>query len=552
MLASSSTYAARIRRFRLPRLCVAVIGSDASSILERAESLVRDNPFLEFRLDYLSQPAAGLPKLKSFMELHPETTVIATCRRAVNGGKFRGTVAAQLSVLLKAADSGFQLVDLELQSVQALKAAELEELSNRVGIIISHHNFRNTKKLAEPLQGMSKYTADFYKVVSTATNLYDNVTMMKFLEANSAKHEMIGLCMGEQGIISRVLGVRAGSIFTFGAATRGEETAPGQATAMELRDTYRIDSVDAATQVYGVAGDPVEHSLSPVMMNAAFRREAVNAVYLSLHAKSLKDLLACVRDIPMRGLSLTMPYKQAIVDELENSDPLTRLVGACNTLVRSADGKFYGFNTDVAGVVVPLEQRLHLAGARILIVGAGGVARAAAFGLKAKGAEVFLTNRTAQKGQTLARQAKVKYMKRAEVAKQSFDVIINATSVGMGGNKQSPLEEKELNTKYVFDLVYVPAETKLIKMALAKGVQVIPGLEMFVQQGARQFEIWTGKPAPVAEMGYVVSKALERRAADETAEEKKPAAKAAKPAKPAKSAKKAPRKASKTASQSRK
>ncbi len=520
MRASASTYAARIRRFRLPRLCVAVIGSDAASIIERADSLVRDNPFLEFRLDYLSQPLAGLAKLKNFLEMHPEATVIATCRRAVNGGKFRGSVAAQLSVLLKAADSGFQLVDLELQSVENLKPQELQELSNRAGLIISHHNFRNTKKLEEPFEEMSKYPADFYKVVSTATNLYDNVTMMKFLEANSAKHEMIGLCMGEQGIISRVLGVRAGSIFTFGAASRGEETAPGQATATELRDTYRIEIVDAATQVYGVAGDPVEHSLSPVMMNAAFRREAVNAVYLALHAKSAKDLLACVQDIPIRGLSITMPYKQEIVEELENSDALTRQIGACNTVVRSLEGKLYGFNTDVAGVLVPLEQRLHLAGARILLVGAGGVARAAAFGLKAKGAEVFITNRTAEKGQTLARQAKVKYLKRAEVAKQSFDVIINATPVGMGNHKQSPLEEKELNTKYVFDLVYVPAETRLIKMARAKGLQVIPGLEMFVQQGARQFEIWTGKPAPIAEMAYVVTKALERRAAEEVADEK--------------------------------
>src|SRR5271167_4366006 len=527
MRASSSTYAARIRRFRLPRLCIAVIGTDASSIVERAESLVRDNPFLEFRLDYLSQPAAGLPKLKNFLEMHPEATVIATCRRAVNGGKFRGSVAAELDILLKAADCGFQLVDLELQSAKAIKPQELQELSNRVGLIISHHNFRNTRKVEEQFAEMSRYPADFYKVVSTATNLYDNVVMMKFLEAHSGKHEMVGLCMGEQGIISRVLGVRAGSVFTFGAALRGEETAPGQATASELRDIYRIDSVDAATQVYGVAGDPVEHSLSPVMMNAAFRRETVNAVYLSLHAKSLKDLLACVRDIPIRGLSITMPYKQEIVDELENSDPVTRQVGACNTLVRSADGKLYGFNTDVAGIVVPLEQRLHLAGARMLLVGAGGVARAAAFGLKAKGAEVFITNRTPEKAQTLARQAKVKYIKRADVAKQSFDVIINATPVGMGNNKQSPLEEKELNAKYVFDLVYVPAETRLIKMARARNLQVIPGLEMFVQQGARQFEIWTGKPAPIAEMAYVVTKALERRAAEEAIEERRPSAKKA-------------------------
>ena len=538
MRESSSTYASRIRRFRLPRLCIAVVGPDAPTMIERAESLVRDNPFIELRLDYLSQPLSALPKLKAFLEMHPEATFIATCRRTVNGGKFKGSVAAELAVLRKAADSGFPLVDLELQSAEALKAEDLKDLSNRVGVVLSYHNFKSTKKLDEQFGEMSKYPADFYKVVSTATNLYDNVAMMRFVEASSGKHEMVGLCMGEQGIISRVLGVRAGSIFTFGAATRGEETAPGQVLAGELRDTYRIDMVDQATQVYGVAGDPINHSLSPAMMNAAFRRETVNAVYLALHAKSLKDLLACVRDIPLRGLSITMPYKQEMVDALENSDPLTRQIGACNTVVRAADGKLYGFNTDVAGVMVPLEQRLQLAGTRVLIVGAGGVARAAAFGLKNKGAEVFLTNRTAEKGQSLARQAKVKYLKRVEVAKQAFDVIINATPVGMNGNKQSPLEEKELNTKFVFDLVYSPAETKLTKMAVAKGLQVIPGLEMFVQQGARQFEIWTGKPAPMAEMAYVVTKALERRAAEELAEQTTaPAKKAAK-----KSAKPAPRK----------
>jgi 3-dehydroquinate dehydratase/shikimate dehydrogenase len=525
MRSSTTSYASRIHRFRLPRVCVPVVGSDAATMIERAESVVRDNPFLELRLDYLSQPAAALPKLKNFLEMHPEATAIATCRRAVNGGKFKGSIAAELAVLLKAADAGFPLVDIELPSAKSLKVDQLRGLTDRVGLIISYHDFRATKKLEEQFAEMNKYPADFYKVVSTAANLHDNVVMMRFLEANSAKHELVGLCMGEQGIISRVLGVRAGSIFTFGAAKSGEETAPGQVLFNELRDIYRIDNVDAATQVYGVAGDPVEHSLSPIMMNAALRRESVNAVYLSLHAKSLKDLLACVRDIPIRGLSITMPYKQAILDALENSDPLTRQIGACNTVVRSLDGKLYGFNTDVGGIVAPLEQRMHLAGARVLVIGAGGVARAAVFGLKAKGAEVFVTNRTPEKAQSLARQAKAKYLKRADVAKNSFDVIINATPVGMGNGKQSPLEEKELNTKYVFDLVYTPAETKLIKMARTKNIQVIPGLEMFVQQGARQFEIWTGKPAPIAEMAYVVTKALERRTAQEEAEEAKPAVK---------------------------
>ena len=335
----TTVFASRIQRFRLPRVCVAVVGEDASNIIERAESLVRDNPFMEFRLDYLSTPAAGLPKLKHFLDLHPEATVIATCRRAVNGGKFKGSSAAQLDILTKAAATGFQLVDIELQSAEILKPAELAQLKDRVGVILSFHDFKATKKLEETFAEMKRYPADFYKVVSTATSLYDNVQMMKFLEAHSAQHEMVGLCMGEQGIISRVLGVRAGSVFTFAAATRGEETAPGQVTASELRDTYRIEMVDAATQVYGVAGDPVAHSMSPIMMNAAFRRETVNAVFLALHAKTMKDLMACVHDIPIRGLSITMPYKQEIVEELSNSDPLTRQIGACNTVVRASGRK---------------------------------------------------------------------------------------------------------------------------------------------------------------------------------------------------------------------
>ncbi len=322
MRESSSTYASRIRRFRLPRLCIAVVGADAATMVERAESLVRDNPFLELSLDYIAQPLAALPKLKNFVELHPEATFIATCRRAVNGGKFKGPVAAQIAVLRKAADLGFQLVDLELQSVESLKANDLRELYDRVGLIISYHDFKATKNIDRQFKEMSKYPADFYKLVSTATSLHDNVVMMRLLEENSGKHEMVGLCMGEQGIISRVLGVRAGSVFTFGSAAKGEETAPGQVLASELRDVYRIEMVDQATQVYGVAGDPVSHSLSPVMMNAAFRRETVNAVYLALHARSLKDLMACVHEIPIRGLSITMPYKQEMLSLLENSDPL--------------------------------------------------------------------------------------------------------------------------------------------------------------------------------------------------------------------------------------
>src|SRR5258708_9223165 len=198
--------------------------------------------------------------------------------------------------------------------------------------MLSFHDFRATRNLDETLAKMLKVPADFYKVVSTANTLLDNVTMMKFLQTESDKHALIGICMGEQGIISRVLSVRAGSVFTFGAISSDLKTAPGQVSARDLRGIYRIEQVDAATKVYGVAGDPVEHSLSPVIMNTAMRRENVNSVYLPLHAKTLKDLIRCVREIPLHGLSITMPYTHAILPYLDNTDPHTTKIDTCHTV----------------------------------------------------------------------------------------------------------------------------------------------------------------------------------------------------------------------------
>src|ERR1700719_2851899 len=304
-------YAPRLLPLRLPRVCVAVTGSDPNEMAEKAELLARDNSFLEFRLDYLSKPVLALPRVKRFLESHPGTFVIATCRRVANGGKFRGSSASQLDVLGKAAVGGCQLVDVELQTASKCKPEQLQKLRTRAALILSFHDFRATKKLDVTLEKMLVHPADFYKIVSTATTLADNVTMIKFLAHQGDRHSLVGMCMGEQGLISRVLGVRAGSVFTFASAVAGEETAPGQITAQDLRNVYRIEQVDVGTRVYGVVGAPIAHSLSPAIMNAAFRRENVNAVYVSLHAKTLKDLLACVSDIPIHGLSITMPYKEA-------------------------------------------------------------------------------------------------------------------------------------------------------------------------------------------------------------------------------------------------
>ena len=507
-------------RSRIGKVCVAIIGSTPAEMLEKASAVVKETPFLEFRLDYLEKPLLALPKFKQFFAGNTAVTAIATCRRSANGGKFAGTVAAEVEVLSKAASAGFHIIDLELESAEALKKGELQKLRDTgVALIVSHHDFHHTKDLEGIYKRIQPFQPDFIKIVPTAKSLVDNVTLMRFIEHMEDHSNIIGICMGDAGIISRVLGVRAGSAFTFAAASMGEETGPGQIAARTLIETYRIEQVDAATKVYGVAGNPIRSSLSPVMMNTAFRRETVNAVYLALQANKLADLLKLVHEIPIQGLSVTMPLKQEIMAHLEKTDPLSAKIGACNTVLRAQDGKLYGFNTDVAGITGPLEKRMSLRGARALVLGAGGAARAAVFGLRDKGAEVFILNRTTETAQKLARQSGSKTIKKEALAKSPFDVIINATPIGMAGIKGAQLlEAKDLNTKLVFDLVYNPVETPLLRLARQQGIPVITGIEMFVQQGARQFEIWTGKPAPEEEMLRVVIHALRQQAEPATPE----------------------------------
>ncbi len=501
-------YTARSLRLRIPRICVAITSTDPAELLEKAEVVLRENPLIELRLDHLKAPLTAMPRLRRLVEVRPDAVVIATCRRTAAGGGFHGSLEAQLDVLRKAAEAGCQALDIEIESAEAMSADDWEELRSRAAIVLSYHDFKRTGKLEETFGRMRAFNADFYKVVGTATCLHDNVTMIRFLEEHGSEYSMVGMCMGEQGLLSRILSIRAGGAFTFGSAEHGKETAPGQPTFRELRDLYRVEPMESVTKVYGIAGDPVSHSMSPWVMNSAFRRENVNAVYLPLHAKTIDDLLKTVKDLPLNGISVTMPYKQAVVEHLDNSDVLTQRTGACNTIVRGKDGGLFGFNTDVYGIVAAIESRVTLQGARVLVLGAGGAARAAVFGLLAKGAEVSILNRTPAKAHALAKQAGAKTVKHSDLAKMSFDVIFNGTPVGMGSDKHSPLEENEINSVWVFDSVYNPIETRLLKLAQAKGCGTISGAEMFVHQAARQFEIWTGKPAPIDGIRQVLLRQL--------------------------------------------
>ena len=518
----------RMRLINLGKLCIAIQAASPAEMIERAEAALVDSRFLEFRLDSLAKPASALPNVKEFLASRRDVTVLATCRRKHFGGLFTGSLKAELEVLLAAAEAGCQIVDLEVESAEEAAPRQLDQLrdglrASGTALLISFHDFSRTKNLDQAALRIEVFQPDFVKVVSTAKSLADNLAVLKLINDHSRSAQVIGIAMGEEGLVSRVLGLRAGAAFTFAAFSDGpisdkpatistQATAPGQLTVRALRDLYRVEQLDQATRIFGVAGDPIAHSLSPLMHNAAFRRENVNAILLPLITHKVADLLTLARELPLAGVAVTMPLKQDVLPHLANSDPLTARIGACNTLRTGADGKLYGFNTDVAGVVRPLERRLKLQGARIVVVGAGGAARAAVFGLVDQGAEVFVVNIIHEDAVKLAKQAKAKVLKRDLFAKSSFDVLINATPCGMAGNKQPlPITEKELNTSLVFDMVYNPLETPLLKLAKARGIPSVSGMEMFVQQGARQFEIWTGKPAPEAEMMRVVELELRRR-----------------------------------------
>jgi 3-dehydroquinate dehydratase/shikimate dehydrogenase len=509
-------------RPRLGKLCVAIQADSPAALLGRVEEALADSKFLELRLDSLPEPAAAVSGIKGFLAEHRDVTLIATCRRKQLGGNFVGSLSEEFAILLAAAEAGCQIVDLEVESAEEATKAALGQFREGLraagtALLISFHDFTQTRGIEKAADRIEAFAPEYVKVVSTAQKLTDNLSVLRLIEQRSLSTQVVGIAMGEEGLVSRVLGPRAGAEFTFASASDGAETAPGQVTARALRDLYRVDQLDPATRIFGVAGNPITHSLSPLMHNTAFRKENVNAVLLPLKVRALDDLLTMVRELPLAGVAVTMPLKQEVLPHLANpvsgkTKPLTHRIGACNTLRVGADGRIVGFNTDVDGVVRPLEKRLRLRGARVAVLGAGGAARAAVFGLVEQGAEVFIVNRTHETAVALARETKSKSLKHEHLAKARFDVLINSTPCGMKGSKLAmPIEEYELNAGLVFDMVYNPLDTPLLKLARSRKIPVVTGLEMFVQQGARQFEIWTGKPAPEAEMLRVVELELRRR-----------------------------------------
>ena len=454
--------------------------------LRRLRDEVRDADLVELRLDSVSDPdvVAALADRR--------LPVVVTCRPVWEGGAFRGSEEERLRLLGDALKLGAEYVDVEFRAAYAA----LLNGTDRERVVLSMHDF---ERLPEDLSGtavaMCRTGAGVVKIAARVNRLSDCVRLLDVANAMPAPPGRIIIGMGEAGIATRVLASRFGSAWTYAGALSGI----GQVGLQSLLGGYRFRSIQSATELYGVTGLPVSHSVSPAMHNAAFAATGRNAVYLPLPASDADDFLAFATAFNLKGASVTIPHKVALFEKLEalgGADALSRQAGAINT-VRAANGGWEGTNTDVDGFLRPLVDRgVTLRRARVSILGAGGAARAAALGLAREGALVRVHGRQPERAAEVARLVSGEIGPWPPEA-GSWDVLVNSTPIGMHPKPEaSPITAELLTGHVVYDLVYNPADTRLLRDARQHGRRTIGGLEMLVAQAEAQFKYWTGAAPP--------------------------------------------------------
>jgi 3-dehydroquinate dehydratase/shikimate dehydrogenase len=492
----------------LPRICIALGIPDLDRLLEQARREAQaGESFLEFRLDYLADPECGARSIRAFLDEFPDCLVLATCRRHQNHGKFNGSIEDEIHVLDMAVNAGAQAIDIEIESAE-VAAGKLGIFRGRARLIISYHNYEATPQLDALLGRMTRIPADGYKIVATARKPSDFGRVLMLAKAH-ARTPLVVLAMGELGFPSRVLSTGFGGMYTYAAPTAAHGTAAGQVCARQLRHLYRIDRLSRSSRVYGVIADPVRHSISPAVHNRAFQYRRIDAVYLPFLVASaqMRDFFGLAEKLPICGFSVTIPHKQKIIRYLDIVDPVARRIGAVNTVWRKA-GKWRGANTDTSGVTVPLARELRLRNASILIVGNGGGARSAACALADAGARITLVGRNIDRVRSLAKVCGAEPVVIDQLAERYFDAIVHATPLGMFPHTNECFFNGRIPGDVVLDMVYNPLETELTRRAREQGKTVIPGLQMFIEQAVRQFEIWTGEQAPRSLMEKAALEAL--------------------------------------------
>ncbi len=518
----------------MTHLCVAIFVREldrARSDMARAAEAGAE--LIELRVDDMTSAADVATVLAAC-----PVPAIVTCRPTWEGGQSELADDERLALLGAAAEAGASYLDVELETFRRtgkLRDERTTPRDQRAGVIASAHDFvGRPDKMSNLLADLLTAPADVVKIVWTARTVRDNLEAFEILQ--NRQKPTIALCMGEAGLISRVLAKKFGAFLTFAALTKDSGTAPGQVSIGDMKRLYRWDAIGPRTKVYGVVASPVAHSMSPAIHNAAFTEANHDGVYLPLLVnagyesfKAFMESFLYFAPLDLSGLSVTLPHKENALRYLKEKgadvEPLAEQIGAVNTIAidRSTGAvRLHGLNTDYAAILDSITDKLGitreaLAGRRVAVIGAGGTGRTAVAALAHFGATVVVYNRTIGRAQALAadftgRSGKVVAAAMEKLCDSCCEVYVNTTSVGMHPHvDDSPLGDappKFGPGTLVFDTIYNPPRTKLLQAAEAAGAMTVGGIEMFVRQAAAQFTAWTGLPAPAAVMRRVVEERL--------------------------------------------
>lgn len=450
---------------------------------------------VELRLDCLDITPENISELLPDLE----RPVILTFRPSEQGGYRKLSRVERESFWTTAPRSDSVWWDVEGDLVQDLSP-------DWSRVIASHHDFSGVPSDLQPIyERLAKTPAHVLKIAVQAHDVVDCIPVFELLDcARRDGREIVAIAMGNAGIATRILGPSRGAFLTYGALDDESSTAPGQVNAPKLRSLYHIDQIDSETMICGLIGLPVMHSVSPHIHNAAFAAEGINGVYLPFEVRDVASFFRRMvnphtRELVwnLRGLSVTAPHKQSVMEHLDWIEPNAKEIGAVNTVVVEND-RLHGYNTDAAGLIEPLLQRLgSLADREVAIIGAGGAARAAIWALQQQKARVTLFARNVEKAQTLAGLFNISCESLSSAKFAGYDLVINTTPLGSGEHiDKSPATAGQLNgARCIYDLIYNPIETKLMREARQAGCETLGGMEMLVAQAELQFELWTGKKA---------------------------------------------------------
>ncbi len=473
-------------------LAATICAATADELLAQHRALVETVDVVEWRLDSLDDPQSALPRLAE----RPGPTIV-TCRLSEDGGKWRHSEALRRECLRAAVAAGVEFVDLEAPLVEEFP----RQGSTRR--IVSLHDFETTPDDLPGLVARLAAGADIVKLATTARNLSDTLRVLELKAPQGVP--LIKLAMGERGLATRLLAPMFGSLWSYGCPSGGPPPAPGQVDIATMLGRYRYRSISPATRVFAVIGDPIAHSLSPLIHNAGFAARGLDdRVYIPLRvtAHELPWLLAEHRRWGLAGLSVTIPHKEAILEAAAIVDPLAKRAGAGNTLLFDPLGT-RALNTDVPAAISSLTDQLGpdgLAGRTVLLLGAGGVCRGIAAGLLDHGAHVLVTGRTPSRAKALAQDLGCEALDWERRVQVDYDVLINGTPVGMSPQVDaSPMPPEALRPEaVVFDTIYNPEHTRLLREAGERGCRTITGVAMFLRQAELQFQEFTGQAPPSA------------------------------------------------------